>query len=153
MRITHYAAAFLSLALVAVAACGGRTESPSADSASVAAALTEPFAEILGPAEGDSVTLPVTIRLGATGVLVVPATGTREEGKGHHHIIVDGDVPSDTLPIPQPPMAWHLGTGASEKVLDSLPPGPHRVIAILAWGDHVPMTGVKRDTVTFIVKK
>ncbi len=84
--------------------------------------------------------------------MIVPATGTREEGKGHHHLIMNGEAPSDTLPIPQPPVAWHLGNGASEKVLDSLPPGPHRVIAIFAWGDHVPMTGVRRDTVTFIVR-
>jgi hypothetical protein len=139
--------------LIVVAACGGRTETPATDTAAVATAVVDPFAEIMSPADGDSVSLPVTIRLGATGVIVVPATGTREEGKGHHHIILDGDAPSDTLPLPQPPVAWHLGNGASEKVLDSLPPGPHRVIAILAWGDHVPMTGVKRDTITFIVKK
>lgn len=132
----------------AVAACAGRAETPATDTAATADAAVE----ILGPADGDSVTLPVTIRLGATGVLVVPATGTREDGKGHHHLVVDGDAPSDTLPIPQPPVAFHLGNGATEKVLDSLPPGPHRVIAILAWGDHVPMTGVRRDTITFIVK-
>ena len=113
----------------------------------------DPAVEILGPAEGDSVTLPVTIRLEATGVLVVPATGAREEGKGHHHLVIDGDAPSDTLPIPQPPIAYHLGNGATEKVLDSLSVGPHRVIAIFAWGDHVPMAGVRRDTITFVVKK
>lgn len=113
----------------------------------------DPAVEIMGPADGDSVTLPVTIRLEATGVLVVPATGVREEGKGHHHLVIDGDAPSDTLPIPQPPIAYHLGNGATEKVLDSLSVGPHRVIAILAWGDHVPMTGVRRDTINFVVKK
>lgn len=144
---------YLALApWLAVAACAGRTETPAADSAATTATTVDAAAEILGPADGDSVTLPVTIRLGATGVVVVPATGTREDGKGHHHLVVDGDAPSDTLPIPQPPVAYHLGNGATEKVLDSLPPGPHRVIAILAWGDHVPMTGVRRDTITFIVK-
>ena len=54
--------------------------------------------------------------------------------------------------VPQPPVVYHLGNGASDKVIDSLPPGPHRVIAVFASGDHVAMPNVKRDTVTFIVK-
>ena len=64
----------------------------------------------------------------------------------------DGDVPADGAPLPQPPVVYHLGNGASDKVIDSLPPGPHRVIAVFASGDHVAMPNVKRDTVTFIVK-
>lgn len=134
-----------------LAACARGEQLP--DDTATAAVAAPPGVQILSPQNGDSVTLPVTIRLGASGVTVVPATGVREEGKGHHHLIVNNEAPSDTLPLPQPPVAWHLGNGASEKVLDSLPPGPHRVIAIFAWGDHVPMTGVARDTITFIVKK
>lgn len=108
--------------------------------------------EILAPADGDSVTLPLTVRLDARGVEVVAATGVAESGKGHHHLVLDGDAPPDNAPLPQPPAAIHLGNGATERVVDSLPPGPHRIIAIFAGGDHVPMTSVRRDTVTFVVR-
>lgn len=136
------------------AACGSGEPAPS-DSATAAApaAAESPAVQILSPADGDSVSLPFTITLGATGVEVVAATGQREAGKGHHHLVIDADAPeNDTLPLGQPPAVIHLGTGATERVLDSLPPGPHRIIAVFAWGDHVPMAGVKRDTVTVVVR-
>lgn len=140
-------------ALIVLAACAAPAEKAPADSTPAAATqAADASVEILSPAEGDSVSLPVVIRLGATGVTVIPATGQAEPGKGHHHLVVNGDAPSDTLPLPKPPVAYHLGNGASEFTLDSLSKGTHRVIAIFAAGDHVPMTGVRRDTVTFIVR-
>lgn len=153
MRLTPILAA-AAVALTATA-CTPSDEAPAADS--TAAAMAEaPAAEaavrIVSPADGDTVSLPFTVRLEATGVEVVPATGTSEPGKGHHHLVIDGDSPTDTLPLPAAPVVIHMGTGASERVLDSLSVGPHRIIAIFAGGDHVPMTTVKRDTITVIVK-
>jgi hypothetical protein len=46
----------------------------------------------------------------------------------------------------------HLGTGTSEYTVASLAPGRHRIIAVFASGDHVPMPSVARDTVTVIVR-
>jgi len=148
--------ASLVTATAAAAACG-QGETAASDSAApaadTAAAATAPAVAILSPAEGDSVSLPFTLTLGATGVEVVAATGQREEGKGHHHLVIDADAPdNDTLPLGGPPSVIHMGNGATERVLDSLPPGPHRIIAVFAWGDHVPMRGVKRDTVTIVVR-
>jgi hypothetical protein len=37
-------------------------------------------------------------------------------------------------------------------VLDSLKPGPHRVIAVVGDSKHVPVKPLLVDTVTFIVK-
>jgi hypothetical protein len=85
-------------------------------------------------------------------VEVVAASGTREEGKGHHHLIINGDVPSDTLPLPPAPVVIHMGDGSSERVIDSLPKGPHRIIAVFADGAHVPWSTVKRDTLQIVVK-
>ena len=138
-------------AIIVISACA-KTETRNSPDSATAAGQSPPAVSILSPADGDSVSLPVTIKLSATGVLVVPATGAREEGKGHHHLVIDLDAAADSLPVPQPPGAIHLGNGASERVIDSLPPGPHRVIAIFAGGDHVPLTTVRRDTVTFIVR-
>lgn len=150
-----FRASLLVAAVLAGTACAPAEKAPSTDTASTSVTATTTggaSAEILSPAEGDSVTLPVVIRLGATGVEVIPASGQVEPGKGHHHLIVDGDVPTDTMPLPKPPVAIHLGNGATEFTLDSLTPGSHRVIAVFASGDHVPMKEVRRDTVTFIVR-
>jgi hypothetical protein len=141
----------LVFAGVAVGAACARTErAPDAESA--AAGAPPPGVEILAPAEGDSVTLPFTVQLGAVGVEVVPATGQAEPGKGHHHLVIDADAPTDTVPLPSPPSAIHLGSGVSEYRVDSLAPGEHRIIAIFASGDHVPMRDVRRDTVRFVVR-
>jgi len=145
-----------SLVAATAAACGpgeSATSDSAATAAQAAAAAEAPSVQILSPAEGDSVSLPFTVTLGATGVDVVVATGQREPGKGHHHLVIDADAAEgDTVPLGGPPSVIHMGNGATERALDSLPPGPHRIIAVFAWGDHVPMAGVRRDTVTVIVR-
>jgi len=149
----------LGATVAIVTACSGAEQTPATDSTASETVLVEPApsgasVQILSPAEGDTVTLPFTMTLGATGVEVIAANGLREEGKGHHHLVVDGDAPStDSLPLAPAPIVIHMGTGATERVFDSLSPGPHRVIAIFAAGDHVPFTTVTRDTVTFVVKR
>jgi len=136
---------------VAAAACTSADKAATTDSAAPAPAIA-PAVTIVSPADGDTVSQPFTVRLEASGVEVVPATGTSEPGKGHHHLAIDGDAPSDATPLPAAPVVIHMGNGATERVIDSLSPGPHRIIAIFAGGDHVPMTSVKRDTITVIVR-
>lgn len=146
-------------AIIALSACSSAEK--SADAIADSLATTSEMApapvaavQILSPAEGDTLTLPFTLTLGATGVEVIAANGLREEGKGHHHLMIDGDTPpSDSLPLAAAPVVIHLGTGATERILDSLTVGPHRIIAIFASGDHVPWTTVARDTVNFVVRK
>lgn len=149
--------ALATACVFAVAACTSSEQTPAGDSAAANAEATAadasgPAVHIVSPMDGDSVTLPFTVRLEATGVEVVKASGVREEGKGHHHLIVNGDVPSDTLPLPPAPVVIHMGDGSTERVLDSLPKGPVRIIAVFADGAHVPWTTVKRDTLHVIVK-
>ncbi len=156
-RTTRLAATAAAL-VTSLAACSGGDKTPAADTAAMSTMTPAPAAaaavQILSPAEGDTITLPFTVKLGATGVEVVAANGKREEGKGHHHLIIDGDQPaSDSLPLAAAPVVIHIGTGASEKVIDSLSAGPHRMIAIFASGDHVPWSNVATDTVNFVVKK
>lgn len=145
------------VAALSIGGCSGRDNTPAADSAmratsAVGAAMAA--VEILAPANGDTIALPFVLRLGIAGAEVIPANGKREAGKGHHHFIIDGDpATSDTLPLAAAPTVIHMGNGASERTLDSLPPGPHRVIAIFASGDHVPWSTVARDTVSFVVKR
>jgi hypothetical protein len=111
-----------------------------------------PRVEILAPAAGDTVDLPFTVRLAAHGVDLVPASGLREEGQGHHHLVFDADLPTGDGPLPVGGGFIHVGTGVGEWVVDSLPAGPHRLIAVLGYGDHVPMRLVATDTVWFVVR-
>ena len=107
---------------------------------------------ITSPRNGDTLTGPVVIKLTATGVRIVPAS-VEQPGTGHHHLFVDHDLTwiNDTIPRGSPGIL-HLGRGQTEFVLDSLKPGPHRVIALIANWHHVPLNPLVADTVTFTVK-
>ena len=47
-------------------------------------------ATILSPADGATVTSPVTVQFGLEGMEVVPA-GTQQAHAGHHHLLIDLD--------------------------------------------------------------
>lgn len=108
--------------------------------------------KITSPTNGATVTAPVKVTLTVVGVEIVPATDERP-GTGHHHLFVDHDVTpvNDTIPRGVTGIL-HLGRGQTEFVLDSLKPGPHRVIAVVADWKHVPLKPLVVDTVTFTVK-
>jgi len=108
--------------------------------------------KITTPARGATLTGPVKITLVATGVEIVPATDERP-GTGHHHLFVDRDVTpvGDTIPRGVTGIL-HLGRGQTEFVLDSLKPGPHRVIAVVGDWRHIPLKPLVADTVRFTVK-
>jgi hypothetical protein len=131
----------LLLAPIVLAGCG-----PSRPPAAPPAAV-----RIVEPAEGATVPLPFTIRLEATGVRVVPADGQRTPGQGHHHLFFDVAPPSGESVIPKTSEIVHLGSGATEFKVETLAPGPHRIIAVMADGAHIPLTGVASDTVDVTV--
>src|SRR5437879_12111021 len=93
-------------------------------------ASTDAKVKITAPTNGATVTGPVKVTLKATGVEIVPATDERP-GTGHHHLFVDRDVTpaNDTIPRGVTGII-HLGRGQTDFVLDSLRPGPHRVIRV-----------------------
>jgi hypothetical protein len=108
--------------------------------------------KITAPANGATVSGPVKVVLQASGVEIAPATVERP-GTGHHHLFVDHDVTpvDDTIPRGVTGIL-HLGRGQTEFVLDSLKPGPHRVIAVVADWKHIPLKPLVVDTVRFTVK-
>lgn len=135
-----------------LAACAG--EEPPERAAEDAAGVGAPLGsvEIIEPSDGDTVAADLRVVLRAQGVVVEAALGERVEGSGHHHIFVDTDVTPWGEPIPkQVEGIIHLGTGASEFTIKELAPGEHRLIAVLAYGDHVAMEGVAADTARVLV--
>ena len=122
---------------------------PHSASAQAAAGAT---VKITTPARGATVSGPVKITLVASGVEIVPATDERP-GTGHHHLFVDRDVTPTDDTIPRGVTGiLHLGRGQTEFLLDSLKPGPHRVIAVVGDSKHRPLKPLVADTVRFTVK-
>lgn len=148
-RIAPAPSGILGLVLIAtLAACGDgeRTD----EEASV---TEEPSVAIVEPAEGATVEGPdVRVVLEATGVEIVPATD-RRPGTAHHHLFVDTELTPLTDSIPSGVSGiLHLGRGQTEFLLVDLPPGEHRVIALLADWEHVPLDPPAADTVHFTVE-
>lgn len=137
------------LALI-LAACTKAADAPPAPADPPAVA---PMVAISFPADAEVTGARVVVRLAAAGVRVVPASGQRVAGEGHHHLFLDVDPGQADSLIRTGKGIYHLGSGVDSLVLDSLPDGLHRLIAVFAGGDHVPMAEVRRDTVLFDVKK
>jgi hypothetical protein len=90
------------------------------------------------PADGAKLSGPVKICLATSGVTVEPAKHGVHEGKGHHHILVDADVPGDlSKPIGKDANHVHMGDGSKCKTLN-LAAGKHTIRALFAKGNHVP---------------
>ncbi|MDJ0948290.1 MAG: DUF4399 domain-containing protein [Alphaproteobacteria bacterium] len=103
------------------------------------------------PADGDTVTSPVTVRFGLSGMGVAPA-GTEKEKTGHHHIIVDAPLPPLDEPIPADDNYRHFGGGQTEAKLE-LSPGQHTLQLILGDWTHIPHNPpVVSEKITITVK-
>ncbi len=143
-------------AALAFAACGGGDPEPGADEAGAATetAETTPTAGVVISEPADGATFdagPVRVVMEVMGLVVAPA-GTMDPGTGHHHLVVNADV-DWSLPIPNDPgVHYHMGLGQPEFTLEELPPGEHRIIAVVADGVHVPLDPPVSDTITVVIR-
>lgn len=130
------------MALIALAAAWGCAAEPP------------PTVTIESPADGAVIAADsVPVVLSASGIDIVAADGEPTPGRAHHHLFLDVDLTPAGEPIPKLASGvTHLGTGASSFTLKDLAPGRHRLIAVLALGDHVPLEPWAVDTVHFSVQ-
>ena len=77
-----------------------------------------------------------TVHFGLRGMGVAPA-GTNMPNSGHHHLLIDTDLPPLDEPIPNDENHLHFGAGQTQVEL-SLPPGPHTLQLLLGDADHIP---------------
>jgi hypothetical protein len=91
---------------------------------------------IIAPADGATVSSPVTVRFGLRGMGVAPA-GIAMEHTGHHHLLIDAGPPAFDRPIPADAHHVHFGKGQTEATVE-LAPGRHRLQLLLADHLHVP---------------
>lgn len=104
------------------------------------------------PASGATVSSPVKICMVTHSVTVEPAKKGVHDGKGHHHILIDSDLPGDlSKPIGKDAQHVHMGDGSTCKSLN-LEPGVHVIRALFAKGNHVPYNPPITATVIVNVK-
>jgi hypothetical protein len=104
---------------------GGPTPSP--ESASVY------FVELK---DGQVVPTKFKVRFGLKGMGVAPANSERPNS-GHHHLLVDTELPNLTSPIPSDFNHLHFGAGQTEVTVE-LSPGRHTLQLLLGDKDHIP---------------
>ena len=77
------------------------------------------------------------VRMGVRNMGVAPA-GTTRKNTGHHHLILDAELPSLDDKIPSDRNHLHFGGGQTEARLTDLPPGKHTLQMIMGDAEHVP---------------
>lgn len=151
MSFTRFAAPLLMVSL-GLAACSKTADKEAAVEPSLAesahhsdapAATLErtpapPGARVffITPTDGDTVSNPVAIEFGIEGMSVAKA-GLDEPDSGHHHLLIDTDLPDFGLPIPADSNHIHFGDGSTSTEV-SLEPGTHTLRMLLGDYRHVP---------------
>jgi len=129
-----------SILIPAAGFAGGPTS--SAEGASV---------YIISPADGETVASPVRVVFGLRGMGVAPA-GTEKANTGHHHLIIDTDLPAADAPVPADAQHIHFGGGQTEVEVD-LSPGKHTLQLLLGDKSHIPHDPpVSSEKITITVK-
>ena len=103
------------------------------------------------PGDAATVAGPVSVEFGLEGMSVV-AAGVNEAHSGHHHLLVDTDLPELGLPIPADANHIHFGDASTSTEL-TLEPGEHTLRLLLGDHLHIPHDPpVMSDTITITVK-
>jgi hypothetical protein len=132
--ITSHVVAML---FVAFASCGAvfsqgqRTGGPTPSA---------PGAEVYFIDLKDGMTVPAKLKIyfGLRNMGVAPA-GSDRENSGHHHLLIDTELPPLDQPIPNDFNHLHFGAGQTETEI-TLKPGAHTLQLLVGDKDHIPHT-------------
>ena len=93
---------------------------------------------IISPADGATVSNPVTIVFGLEGMGVAPA-GHEQENTGHHHLLINTTIDDVSVEetLPATDQIVHFGGGQTQ-VTRELPSGTHTLRILLGDYAHVP---------------
>lgn len=144
--------ATLSILLLSIAGCGKpaaekaidqgsideNPAQPATTSVSVARTPSPDGARVffITPADGDTVSNPVLVEFGIEGMSVAKA-GEDQPDSGHHHLLIDVDLPDLGLPIPAGPNHIHFGDGSTSTEI-TLESGTHSLRMLLGDYRHIP---------------
>ncbi|MGI9247808.1 MAG: DUF4399 domain-containing protein [Woeseiaceae bacterium] len=88
------------------------------------------------PADGATVSNPIRIEFGIEGMAVVKA-GNSQPDSGHHHLLIDTELPDLGLPVPADANHVHFGDGSTSTEI-TLEPGQHTLCLLLGDHLHIP---------------
>ncbi|MEL6747445.1 MAG: DUF4399 domain-containing protein [Pseudomonadota bacterium] len=137
-----------AIALLPTFALAGETPAPAGASV-----------YFIGLEDGATVSSPVTVRFGLSGMGVAPA-GIEKAKTGHHHLFINrpdlgkGEDGADELDnsLPADENHVHFGGGQTEAKIE-LPAGTHTLQLVLADHNHIPHAKpVKSERITITVK-
>ncbi|MGE5469715.1 MAG: DUF4399 domain-containing protein [Bacteroidota bacterium] len=122
---------FVALALAgwltAGGAWAGRTPAPA-----------NAYAYIGWPNDGQVIAAgkPFRVWFGLRNMGLAPK-GVKFPNTGHHHLLIDTDLPPADQEIPSDRQHLHFGAGETETMLE-LPPGKHTLQLLMGDENHVP---------------
>ncbi|ALM51479.1 DUF4399 domain-containing protein [Halomonas huangheensis] len=107
----------------------------------------------ISPEDGDTVSSPVTVRMGLEGMGVAPA-GAEIGETGHHHLLIDTALDEVDLsaPLPATDNMVHFGGGQTETSIE-LEPGEHQLQLLFNDYRHVSFDPpLASDVITITVE-
>ncbi len=115
------------------------------------AICAEPELYFIEPKDGSVHDETVEIIFGLKNFGVAPA-GYNVPNTGHHHLIIDADLPNLGLPIPANKNYVHFGLGQTETTIN-LEPGTHTLRLLMGNYLHIPHTEpIYSEEITITVK-
>ena len=106
---------------------------------------------LIEPKDGAVVSNPVRVVFGLRNMGVAPA-GVNHLNTGHHHLLIDSELPRLDQPIPVSEKVRHFGGGQTETRLILLP-GTHTLQLLVGDYAHMPhVPPIASDKVTITVK-
>jgi hypothetical protein len=90
------------------------------------------------PQDGSVVTAnkPFRVWFGLRNMGVAPK-GVKYPNTGHHHLLIDAELPPPDQEIPNDRNHLHFGAGETEAMIE-LPPGKHTLQLLMGDDKHVP---------------
>ena len=126
-------------------------EAQTSPATGLTAAPPDAYLYIGWPNNGERVKSPFKVWFGLRNMGVAPA-GVTKANTGHHHLLIDTDLPPLDGPIPNNQQHLHFGGGQTEVVVD-LPPGKHTLQLLLGNAEHIPFNPpVMSKKITVMVK-
>ena len=102
-------------------------------------------------ANGAEVASPLLVKFGVEGIAIAPA-GTDQPASGHHHLVIDAELPAFDAPVPASSNYVHFGKGQTETTIE-LTPGTHTLQLLFANYLHVPFNpSLASEKITVTVK-
>lgn len=98
--------------------------------------MLNPQLYFIEPKNGGTYTSEVEVKFGLKNFGVAPA-GYNIPNTGHHHLIINAELPDLTLPIPANENYVHFGLGQTETSL-TLEPGTYSLQLLMGNYLHIP---------------